>query len=45
LAVRGVAGLHVVDASVLPTIPAVNPNATVMMLAMHAAKLIASLPL
>jgi len=45
LAVRGVAGLHVVDASVLPTIPAVNPNVTVMMLAMHAAKLIASLPL
>jgi len=38
LAVRGVEGLHVIDASVLPTIPTVNPNATVMMLAMHSAK-------
>lgn len=45
LAVRGVPGLHVIDASVLPTIPAVNPNATIMMLAMHAGKLIAELPL
>jgi choline dehydrogenase len=45
LAVRGVSGLHVVDASVLPAIPSVNPNAIVMMLAMHAAKLIAKLSL
>jgi choline dehydrogenase-like flavoprotein len=38
LAVRGVDDLYVIDASVLPTIPTVNPNATVMMIARHAAK-------
>ena len=37
LAVRGVDDLYVIDASVLPTIPLVNPNATVMMIARHAA--------
>jgi choline dehydrogenase-like flavoprotein len=31
--VRGVDSLYVIDASVLPSIPSVNPNATVMMLA------------
>ena len=35
--VRGCDGLYVIDASVLPQIPSVNPNATVMMLAHHAA--------
>lgn len=42
LAVRGVSGLQVIDASILPTIPSVNPNALVMTIAMHAAKLLAS---
>lgn len=41
LAVRGITGLHIVDGSVLPGIPSVNPNATVMMLARHAAEMIA----
>lgn len=35
--VRGCDGLYVIDAAVLPQIPSVNPNATVMMLAHHAA--------
>lgn len=35
--VRGTVGLYVVDASVLPDIPSVNPNATVMALAHHVA--------
>jgi len=30
LAVRGVAKLHVIDASVLPSVPSLNPNALVM---------------
>ncbi len=42
LAVRGVTGLHVIDASVLPSIPSVNPNAMVMMTAMQAAMLISA---
>jgi choline dehydrogenase len=41
LAVRGVERLHVVDASVFSVIPSVNPNATIMTLAKHAAKAIA----
>jgi len=32
-AVRGVDQLYVIDGSILPTIPSVNPNATIMMLA------------
>lgn len=40
MAVRGVSGLHVLDGAVLPTIPSVNPNATIMMLAMHGARLL-----
>lgn len=35
--VRGCDGLYVIDASVLPQIPSINPNATVMMLAHHVA--------
>jgi choline dehydrogenase len=41
LAVRGVKSLHVVDASILPTIPSVNPNAMVMTVALHAGKQLA----
>jgi choline dehydrogenase-like flavoprotein len=33
LAVRGVAGLHVADGSVLPSSPQVNPQVTIMALA------------
>ncbi|GAA0462014.1 oxidoreductase [Paractinoplanes deccanensis] len=42
LRVRGIAGLRVVDASVFPAIPAVNPVGTVMVVAERAADLIRS---
>jgi len=41
LRVRGVAGLRDVDASVLPTIPSVNPVGTVMAVAERASELVA----
>jgi choline dehydrogenase-like flavoprotein len=41
LRVRGVAGLRVIDASVFPTIPSVNPVITIMLVAERAAELIA----
>ncbi|ODR27454.1 choline oxidase [Mycolicibacterium porcinum] len=40
LRVRGVDGLRVVDASVFPTIPSVNPVGTIMALAEHASALV-----
>jgi len=40
LRVRGVDGLRVVDASVLPTIPSVNPVGTIMAVAEHASALL-----
>lgn len=41
LRVRGVSGLRVADASVFPTMPAVNPMVTVLMIAERAADLVA----
>lgn len=43
LRVFGVEKLRVVDASVMPTIPAVNINAPTAMLAEHAARIITEL--
>jgi choline dehydrogenase-like flavoprotein len=40
LRVRGVAGLRIVDASIFPTIPSVNPVGTIMTVAERAADLI-----
>ena len=42
LRVRGVAGLRIADASVIPTIPNANPNATVLGIAERAADMISS---
>lgn len=44
LRVRGVAGLRVVDGSVMPTITSTNTNATVLMLAERAAELMQPAP-
>jgi choline dehydrogenase len=41
LRVNGVAGLRVADASVMPFLPAVNPNITVMMIGERASDLLA----
>jgi choline dehydrogenase-like flavoprotein len=40
LRVRGVRGLRVVDASVFPTIPSVNPVGTIMAVAEHASAML-----
>lgn len=44
LRVRGVTGLRIADASVFPTLTAVNPVITIMMLAERAAELVAPRP-
>ncbi|POX58658.1 hypothetical protein C3492_36855 [Streptomyces sp. Ru62] len=41
LRVRGVRGLRVADVSVIPAIPSMNPNATVIAIAERAASLLA----
>jgi choline dehydrogenase len=41
LRVKGVTGLRVADASVMPLLPAVNPNITVMMIGEKAGDLLA----
>jgi len=42
LRVRGIAGLRVADASVMPLIPNAHPNATVLAIAERAATLVAA---
>lgn len=42
LQVHGIRGLRIVDASIMPTIPAANTNAPTLMIAEYAAKLIAA---
>jgi choline dehydrogenase len=42
LQVRGVAGLWVADASVMPAVPRGHPNAVVAMIAQRAAEMIAA---
>jgi choline dehydrogenase-like flavoprotein len=42
LAVRGVTGLRVADASAFPTMPAVNPMVSVLLLGEHAAEVVAA---
>ena len=44
LRVRGVAGLRVADASIMPLIPNAHPHATVLAIAERAAALIAARP-
>jgi choline dehydrogenase len=41
LRVKGVTGLRVADASVMPFLPAVNPNITIMMIGAKAGDLLA----